>query len=1674
MDNMYAALTKSKLFVLGIFISLTASLSAQTVYIGTGTSPISGNPVNCLSGHSATESLYLGSEINATGNITKVAYYKNSGTSGTTPAIKIYMRTTSATTVGSSAYTVGATNFSSYTLVYDGALPNTANGTGLMEVSLQTPFSYTSTSNNLLVLVVNTTSIASGRPQYRGNSAGAYRCGAYSSSSAWTSASSMSVQVDRAHIQLTLTPASGCNVPTSPTISNLLANTATVSWTAPASGTTPVGYQWEVRSSGAAGSGSTGLAASGSTTAPTVSANAIGLTANTAYTLYVRTDCGSSTYSASWASVGFTTACAAINPPYTQNFDGSTAIPTCTAVQDVNADSKTWTMFTATTYANSGSNALTYTYHNTNAANDWWFTPGINVVSGNTYKISFAYRVRDDATPEGLEIKTGTAQNAAGMTSSALYSNTALANETYATATFNYTATSTGVQYFGWHAISAAFAYNLYIDDISITALPACNTVSFPSSVNTVASKTTICSEAAINFSLSAAMPEAAGITYQWKSSADGTTYTNAGSVSASPAATLTANTGARYFKCDVLCNGSTTLTSNPVQITLQVEVTSTTAGARCGTGSVTLQATGASGNTLKWYNQSSNGTLLGTGTSFNTPSISGNTTYYVAADGGGSDVALGASSPSIGSLGSNNNGYGMTLATTNAVKLKSVDIYPVDAGTNYIQLRNSSGTVLQQIAVTVTAGEANSTNSSVGTPKTVTLNWDLAAGTTYQLYWPQTTYLENRLLRNLAGATSYYNVAAGGVSYTGNVNGSGNSYWYYFYNTIITTGCGESPRVPVTATVNAAVTGVSASNNGTVPGSPINFTSTPNGAASYAWSGPNSFTSNVQNPVIASGSLSNNGVYTVTVTNSSNCSASANTTVAIVPTDYVWTGTIDNSWYNTGNWNVSVVPNDSTANVTIPGTLASGNYPEIASNATVRNISVESNARITIDGTLNVKGSWTGGNTTAAIILGNGKMVLNAYTAQTINGNTQLQTLLLNNNAGASLASSASVEVFKAAELQKGTLSTSNGTLRFRSTSATECATINNFGSGYTGTLSGNIETERYYAAPSANSFNQHYMGSPVDAPSVAQFGASGTAGYVNSHANCYVDVMVSGSAYGTFYEYDETHGNQCGIESWKVVTVGNAQNGKGYSVAKTGSGVLTLSGTANLNTSYTVSSLGNAGWSNQISYQTVGSTTPFTVNAGWHLISNPYLASLNIGNHAANNAFDAQIQVWQTTGAYAGSYQPVTAGVNAQIAPFQAFMVHKTATGGSASYTLYASDRSTNSNTFYRQANTYELKLVAENTSNGLLDQTVVAFNSDATTQFDPMYDANKVQGGNSRHTLRTVINDVKYAINTLGDLTQTSTVPVHMRPGLGGTFKFTAEGINTFDPTSYIYLEDKVTGEWVDLRQQAAYTFTMNVNDAENRFVLHFTPAAEMNTADATCDVQGSINITQAGMANWNYTLTNANGANIATGTLNEATPMIATAPKGTYTLTLSDANNYTVIRTITIGGAEPAQANFTASANTIEENESVVLTASNANASYVWDLGNGATATGSGVTIAYIQAGVYTVTLQTTNSYGCTATSTQLITVNEAVQTGINGVDKGNVAIWSYGNTVTIQLAASTNGATAEFYNAVGQLLHTATLSNTVYNKSFGNLSSGYVIVKVLDNNTTTIKKVTINN
>src|SRR5690606_26356214 len=128
--------------------------------------------------------------------------------------------------------------------------------------------------------------------------------------------------------------------------------------------------------------------------------------------------------------------------------------------------------------------------------------------------------------------------------------------------------------------------------------------------------------------------------------------------------------------------------------------ITSTTPGAVCGLGEVTLAATTEDGASLAWYDAETGGNKLGEGETFVTPAISETTSYWVAAFSG-DGVTTGQAKQTF--TAANPGGYtltaGLEFVATDAFTIVSVVAYSYAAtGTSIpaIQLQDASGTMIQ------------------------------------------------------------------------------------------------------------------------------------------------------------------------------------------------------------------------------------------------------------------------------------------------------------------------------------------------------------------------------------------------------------------------------------------------------------------------------------------------------------------------------------------------------------------------------------------------------------------------------------------------------------------------------------------------------------------------------------------------------------------------------------------------------------------------------------------------------------------------------------------------------------------------------------------------------------------------------------------------------------------
>jgi hypothetical protein len=328
---------------------------------------------------------------------------------------------------------------------------------------------------------------------------------------------------------------------------------------------------------------------------------------------------------------------------YTMGFEPTENISAWSKL-DVNADGSTWTYpYSSSSYAHTGSNSAKYTYNSTNAADDWMFSRCIYMNAGNSYKISYWYRSENTTDIESLDLKVGNSTTAASMTTT-LVSTPSLASTTYTKATAIYTPATTGTYYFGWHAYSVANAYNIYVDDINISLLPAqeASIVSMTAPVSgcglgteNVTIKISNNGGSAINGNLTAYYkPTGGSVVSQAVTATIASTATYDFTFTTPLNMAVTTSDSTFKIKTWINLTGDPFASNDSISKDIQSSHTPANPVVTSDTvpygGIATLQATAA--DPLYWYAASTGGTSIATGSTFVTPNLYITTAYYVQA----------------------------------------------------------------------------------------------------------------------------------------------------------------------------------------------------------------------------------------------------------------------------------------------------------------------------------------------------------------------------------------------------------------------------------------------------------------------------------------------------------------------------------------------------------------------------------------------------------------------------------------------------------------------------------------------------------------------------------------------------------------------------------------------------------------------------------------------------------------------------------------------------------------------------------------------------------------------------------------------------------------------------------------------------------------------------------
>jgi gliding motility-associated-like protein len=298
-----------------------------------------------------------------------------------------------------------------------------------------------------------------------------------------------------------------------------------------------------------------------------------------------------------------------------------------------------------------------------------------------------------------------------------------------------------------------------------------------------------------------------------------------------------------------------------------------------CQNQPLTLTASGAGGSTFTWWNAPTGGTQIGSGTTFAVPTGTAGTFQYYLQE----QTASGCTSARSVITITVNPTPNVSISSNSPVCSGStINLSSSGGGTYSWSGPNGFSSTLQNptipgataanagtYSVIVTAAgctNSASTNVTVNPTPTVSVNSaTICSGQTATL----------TASPSIGGGT--YSWSPGGFT-TQSINVSPSSTTTY---TVVYTVAGCTGTGSGTVTVNPLPNATANATPSTIcSGQNINLSAS--GGTSYSWTGPNGFTSTLQNPVISNATVAASGTYTVTVTSAAGCQNTAQVTVTV------------------------------------------------------------------------------------------------------------------------------------------------------------------------------------------------------------------------------------------------------------------------------------------------------------------------------------------------------------------------------------------------------------------------------------------------------------------------------------------------------------------------------------------------------------------------------------------------------------------------------------------------------------------------------------------------------------------------------------------------------------------------------------------------------------------------
>jgi len=227
--------------------------------------------------------------------------------------------------------------------------------------------------------------------------------------------------------------------------------------------------------------------------------------------------------------------------------------------------------------------------------------------------------------------------------------------------------------------------------------------------------------------------------------------------------------------------------------------------------------------------------------------------------------------------------------------------------------------------------------------------------------------------------------------------------------------------------------------------------------------------------------------------------------------------------------------------------------------------------------------------------------------------------------------------------------------------------------------------------------------------------------------------------------------------------------------------------------------------------------------------LVPNPYPSAIdwNAGSGWTREGINPNMWIWSASAGNYTSYilqEGSGYGTNDGIIQVgQSFLVYASTSGSSMS--MNNNVRLHSNSSFLKSGNELSNCLTVTANANNYSDKMMLLQLEPATTGYDELYDARKLQGTEEAPQLYCQTPDFPLSINAWNSPESSQTFDIGYTQKFIGSCELTFEGIESFDPTLNIRLKDELTNQNVNLRNQQVYTFYHNPENAANRFKLIF---------------------------------------------------------------------------------------------------------------------------------------------------------------------------------------------------------------------------------------------------------